>query len=68
MKRAAQISLWISLLFALASNSFAILRPPFPHRTMPPRGHFVIEEDSMKATVAKKSPGEAKKFYRRSCD
>jgi hypothetical protein len=52
MKNAA---LAVLLSFALGSEAFAILRPRYPAKPMPPfRGHFIIIEDDALQKVSTK--------------
>ena len=61
MKRAAALSLLLSLAFA--SSSFAILRPRYPIKpTAPDRGHWIIigGEDALQ-TPPRDAPGPPQK-------
>jgi hypothetical protein len=47
----------LALVLALSSNAFAILRPRFPHRPMPPYGGQVITivDDAIQKPAGKAS-------------
>ena len=52
--------LCISLLLATASSSFAIIRSPYPVKTLPPyRGQFVIIGENSITRTAQDAPATA---------
>ena len=50
-------ALGVLLTLALGAQGFAILRPPYPVKPMPPyHGHFILIGDDAKAQAVAKPP------------
>ena len=51
------LALGVLLTLALATQGFAILRPPYPAKPMPPyHGHFILIGDDAKSQAVVKPP------------